>query len=388
MKIILFVHQSAEMYGSDKVLLYLAQGLKNGNVFNPVVVLPERGALHVALSASGIEVHIGEVAKISRAVFSPVGLARLAWQMVKAVRSLDRIVAGRHIAVVHSNTLAVLAGAVWSVVRRQKHLWHVHEIILTPKLVSKAFPYLVNRLSDRSMSNSTLTEQWLLSAQPTLAARSVVVFNGLPVVDAPSANAINAFRQRIGASAEDVVITLAGRINRWKGHELLLEAAARLKVSGRATLLRFVIVGGTAPGSEELPGRLLALAVAGGVEAQCSFIPFVDDIWPIWFGTDIAVVPSTEPEPFGMVAIEAMAAGVPVIAANHGGLLDIVVHQETGLLFTARDADELAKAIDKLASDQFLRRQLGLAGIKRQRDLFSVESQVAKTTKTYEEMIA
>lgn len=388
MKIILFVHQSAEMYGSDKVLLYLAQGLKNGNVFNPVVVLPERGALHVALLASGIEVHIGEVAKISRAVFSPVGLARLACQMVKAVRSLDRIVAGRHIAVVHSNTLAVLAGAVWSVVRRQKHLWHVHEIILTPKLVSKAFPYLVNRLSDRSMSNSTLTEQWLLSAQPTLAARSVVVFNGLPVVDAPSANAINAFRQRIGASAEDVVITLAGRINRWKGHELLLEAAARLKLSGRATLLRFVIVGGTAPGSEELPGRLLALAVAGGFEAQCSFIPFVDDIWPIWFGTDIAVVPSTEPEPFGMVAIEAMAAGVPVIAANHGGLLDIVVHQETGLLFTARDADELAKAIDKLASDQFLRRQLGLAGIKKQRDLFSVESQVAKTTKTYEEMIA
>lgn len=388
MKTILFIHQSAEMYGSDKVMLYLAQGLKNGNVFNPVVVLPERGALHVALLASGIEVHIGEVAKISRAVFSPVGLARLAWQMVKAVRSLDRIVAGRHIAVVHSNTLAVLAGAVWSVVRRQKHLWHVHEIILTPKLVSKAFPYLVNRLSDRSMSNSTLTEQWLLSAQPTLAARSVVVFNGLPVLDARSANAINAFRQRIGASAEDVVITLAGRINRWKGHELLLEAAARLKLSGRATLLRFVIVGGTAPGSEELPGRLLALAVAGGFEAQCNFIPFVDDIWPIWFGTDIAVVPSTEPEPFGMVAIEAMAAGVPVIAANHGGLLDIVVHQETGLLFTARDADELAKAIDKLASDQFLRRQLGLAGIKRQRDLFSVESQVAKTTKTYEEMIA
>ena len=388
MKIILFIHQSAEMYGSDKVMLYLAQGLKNGNVFNPVVVLPERGALHVALLASGIEVHIGEVAKISRAVFSPSGLVRLAWQMVTAVRSLDRIVAGRHIAVVHSNTLAVLAGAVWSVVRRQKHLWHVHEIILTPKLVSKAFPYLVNRLSDRSMSNSTLTEQWLLSAQPTLADRSVVVFNGLPVVDAPSANATNAFRQRIGASAEDVVITLAGRINRWKGHELLLEAAACLKRSGRAALLRFVIVGGTAPGSEDLPSKLQAMAAAGGFEGQCSFVPFVDDIWPVWFGTDIAVVPSTEPEPFGMVAIEAMAAGVPVVAAKHGGLLDIVVHQETGLHFTPRDVGELAEAIDQLASDQFLRRKLGLAGSKRQRDLFSVDSQVSKTSKTYEEMLA
>lgn len=119
--------------------------------------------LYAALLASGVEVHVGEVAKISRAVCTPLGLFRLVLQTFKSIRNLDRVVHGRPLAVVHSNTLAVLSGAVWAFLRRKKHLWHVHEIILSPKLVSKALPYILSRLSDRVMSNSTLTESWLLS---------------------------------------------------------------------------------------------------------------------------------------------------------------------------------------------------------------------------------
>jgi glycosyltransferase involved in cell wall biosynthesis len=387
MNIVLFIHQSSEMYGSDKVLLYLAQGLRMGGQFHPVVVLPETGALHVALLTSGIEVHIGEVAKISRAVLTPLGLVRLAWQTFKAIRSLDRVMNGRPVSVVHSNTLAVLSGAVWAFLRKKTHLWHVHEIILSPKIASKAFPYLVNRLSARVMSNSTLTEHWLLSEQPTLASRSVVVFNGLPLVPRPSELEIMAFRKSIGALSGDVVVTMAGRINLWKGQELLLEAAAELNRSNRAGLLRFVIVGGTAPGLENLLEKLKTQALSAGIADRCSFVPFVDDIWPVWFGTDIAIVPSTEPEPFGMVAIESMTAGIPVIAAGHGGLLDIIVHEETGILFTPCDASGLANAIARLASDKSLRKKLGGAGAKRQRDLFSVDSQVEQTIKVYKDMM-
>lgn len=388
MNIVLFIHQSAEMYGSDKVLLSIARGLLSTGKFHPVVVLPEDGPLHSALLTSGVEVHIGEVAKISRAVFTPAGLIRLVGKTLKAVRSLDRIVGGRGVTVVHSNTLAVLAGAVWALLRRRKHLWHVHEIILSPRLVSKAFPWLVNCFSSRVMSNSTLTERWLLAEQPSLASRSIVVFNGLPPVAEPSDAAVRAFRESVGAGDDDVVVTLAGRINRWKGQELLLEAAALLRQRGREASLRFVIVGGGARGLEELPLRLKAQAEASGIGGCCYFVPFVDDIWPVWFGTDIAVVPSTEPEPFGMVAIEAMAAGAPVIAAGHGGLLDIVVNEKTGLFFPPRDASALADSINRLASDRTLRKRLGSIGARRQRDLFSVQSQVDRIEKVYEEMQA
>lgn len=387
MKIVLIIHQSSEMYGSDKVLLYLAQGLRLWGQFHPVVVLPERGPLHTALLESGVEVHVGEVAKISRSAYTPLGLFSLGRKTLKAIRCLDHVSAGRSVAVVHSNTLAVLSGAIWAFLRRKRHLWHVHEIILSPKLVSKAFPYLVRILSDCVMSNSTLTERWLLAEQPSLTDRSVVVFNGLPQVVKPSDSAIRSFRESVGAVDSDIVVTLAGRINRWKGQELLLEAAKELVRRGHVAPLRFVIVGSAAPGLEKLPVELRAQAVSGGFDDRCCFMPFIDDIWPVWFGSDIAVVPSTEPEPFGMVAIEAMAAGIPVIAAAHGGLLDILVNDETGILFPPRDALALADAIDRLANDVELRKRMGAAGAKRQRDLFSVDSQVEMTAKVYKEMI-
>jgi glycosyltransferase involved in cell wall biosynthesis len=386
-KTILFIHQSSEMYGSDKVLLLLVQGLSTRGVFHPIVVIPETGPLHSALLASNIEVHVGEVAKISRAIFTPLGLIRLGWKTFQAIRFLDRIVAGRSIGVVHSNTLAVLSGAVWAFFRRKKHLWHVHEIIISPKIVSKCFPYFVDWLSDRVMSNSTLTERWLLTVRPKLASRSVVVFNGLPAVNKPTEAALQAFRHRVGAADGDVVVTLAGRINRMKGQSLLIEAATALKSRNRANAVCFVIVGGPAPGLEHLPAQLKEQAKAAGMADRFNFISFVEDIWPVWFGTDIAVVPSTEPESFGLVAIEAMAAGIPVIAARHGGVLDILVNEETGLLFPPRDASALANAIDRLASDEPLRNRFGHAGASRQRQLFSIEHQVEQTSKVYLEMM-
>ena len=386
MKNILFVHQSAEMYGSDKVLLFLAQGLQSGEDFIPVVVLPEDGPLRAALLAIGVEVHVAEVAKISRSVMSPAGLLRLAWCVLRGVRALDKIVGDRQIALVHSNTLAVLSGAVWALVRRKPHLWHVHEIILSPKLVSKVYPRLVRVLSDRVVSNSTLTERWLLSEQPSLASRSVVVFNGLPRVARPPDEAILAFRAKAGATESDVVVTLVGRISRWKGQGLLIDVAAELQRRGNISNLKFVIVGDAGPGLEDLPVQLKEQVVLLGLDGYFTFLSFVDDIWPVWFGTDIAVVPSTEPEPFGMVAIEAMAAAVPVIAASHGGLLDIVEDEETGLLFLPRSVTGFADALERLSSVDSMRRSLGKAGADRQKKLFSVEIQVDRTVELYRAM--
>ncbi|TVT78564.1 MAG: glycosyltransferase family 4 protein [Denitromonas halophila] len=385
---VLFVHQSSEMYGSDKVLLYLADGLRSAGKVHPVVILPDDGPLYSALVSKGIEVHVGEVAKISRAAFTPRGLFALVSQVVRSVRNIDKILKGRSIDIVHSNTLAVLSGAAWAFARGKRHLWHVHEIILKPSIISKGFPILVDLFSNRVISNSTMTERWLLSERARLVSRSTVVFNGLPEVQQPTESSIDSFRDSVGAGPSDVVVTLAGRINRWKGQELLVEAASVLKRTGRFSGLRFVVVGSAAPGMESLPAQLQAKAVAEGVDKSFSFISFVDDVWPVWFGSDIAVVPSTEPEPFGMVAIEAMAAGLPVIAAAHGGLLDIVVEGRTGILFSPGNAVALADAIGTLAADRDCRARFGEAGARRQRDVFSVDAQVESTSRVYEEIVA
>lgn len=385
---VLFIHQSAELYGSDKVLLYLVTELLNRELVWPIVVLPEKGDLLDALLAAGVETHVAEIAKVKRSVFTPLGLIGLVRKISSAIDAYDSIAGGRKIALVHSNTLAVLAGAAWAWRRGVKHLWHVHEIILTPRLVSKAFPLLVKLASDKVMSNSTLTEQWLLSHQPALKKSSVVVFNGLPEQGAADASAVAEFRAMTGAKAQDLLVVLAGRLNHWKGQSLLIEAAARLKTQGKLGGLHLAIVGDVAPGQDAIRTALVEQVAQAGLASDVSFIPFVRDIRPVWQAAAIAVVPSTEPEPFGMVAIEAMAAGVPVVAAGHGGLLDIVEHERSGLLVTPRDSAALADALLRLAADPQLRAQLGAQGQRRQRELFSLSSQVDFTERVYRELLA
>lgn len=381
--VVLFVHQAAEMYGSDKVLLYIATGLRARGRVWPVVVLPMHGPLLDFLEAAGVEVHVCEVGKISRQVYTPLGLVRLMYRVWRTLVLYDVIRAGRTVAVVHSNTLAVLAGAVWAWRRAIPHLWHVHEIILSPRLASSTFPRMVSWLSDCVVSNSRPTERWLLEHQPGLAARSKVVFNGLPLQYAASEAQATAFRAQVGAATDTLLVVLAGRLNQWKGQGLLIEAVAHLHGQGRLGNTRFVIVGDAIPGQPHWRARLVANVHALGVQAHVHFEPYVDDIRAVWQAADIAVVPSTEPEPFGLVAIEAMAAGVPVVAAGHGGLLDIIEHGQSGLLFEPRNALALADALGSLMADGALRQRLGASGRLRQQALFLASSQVEALENIY-----
>ena len=172
-----------------------------------------------------------------------------------------------------------------------------------------------------------------------------------------------------------------------KGHGLLVEAAAILERRGGLAGVRIAIVGDAVQGQERLRVQLLEQVDNAGLSDRFALLPFCDDIWPVWFGTQIAVVPSTEPESFGLVAIEAMAAGVPVVAAAHGGLLDIVRDGETGLLFEPRSASALADALGRLIGDAPLRARLGEAGARRQADAFSLASQQRQTESLYREMV-
>lgn len=388
MKNILFIHQSAELYGSDKVLLLLCAGLQQTGEFHPIVIIPENGPLEAALIAEGIEVHHAEVAKISRAVFSPMGLFRLVGKVIQGCRELSKIVNSRRIDVVHSNTLAVLVGACWAALHRKKHIWHVHEIILSPRLVSLIYPRLASYFSHRVISNSSLTEEWLLNVVPTLKPRSDVIFNGLPVTVPPSPDLVAAFRQSIKVKDEEILISLVGRVNHWKGQDLLVAALDILQQQKLLDGVKIAIVGDTAQGKEYLLAKLRDTVNEKGLADRVSFVPFLNDVWPVWFATDIAVVPSTEPEPFGMVAIEAMSAKIPVVAAQHGGLLDIIDDGVTGLFFKPRDAADLAAKLATLIAEASLRKEMGEKGCARQHQLFSLQAQVEATITTYRRVIA
>lgn len=384
-KIILFIHQGAELYGSDKVLLNLAAGLRD-TAYQALVIVPFDGPLVAELRAAGVETHIAPVTKVSRALFSPRGLLSLPGSLISAVQGISKALQGRKVAVVYSNTLAVLSGAVWARLHRVPHLWHVHEILMHPALIRRGFPLLLRLLADRVVSNSSLTTRWLVDEQPALAARTVTVWNGIDRAAGIDAARVAALRDAV-AAPDDVLVALVGRINHWKGHLLLVEAAGILYQRGYHKL-RYLIVGSVFAQQEHFLTGLQEAIAASPARAQFTLRGFTDSVWDVWDACDIAVVPSTEPEPFGMVAIEAMCAAKPVIAAGHGGLLDIVEHDVSGMLFEPRNAVALADALARLADGVELRKQMGAAGKLRQQALFSLDSQVSKTAGIYADLSA
>ena len=166
---------------------------------------------------------------------------------------------------------------------------------------------------------------------------------------------------------------------------ILLEAFQKLIQS--RTDIKLVFVGAPPPNQENFQEDLEKKIAEYQLENNVMILPFQNEIQKIWQSIDIAVVPSTEPEPFGMVAIEAMLAQKPVVASNHGGLSEIVEDNKTGFLVQPNDQQELVFALEKLLQNQELRTQMGKNGFHRVIHQFSVEQYVQSFEKLFENIV-
>ena len=143
MKKILFVHQSAELYGSDKTLLLLLKYLDK-NKFFPIVVLPNEGPLKEALESENIEVIIAPIIELHRKMFVPRNLFLILNQVRRGFLLLNKLYKEHHFEIVYSNTLAVLLGYLFAKKNRIKHIWHVHEIIEHPKVIANFYAKILH----------------------------------------------------------------------------------------------------------------------------------------------------------------------------------------------------------------------------------------------------
>jgi Glycosyltransferase len=157
-------------------------------------------------------------------------------------------------------------------------------------------------------------------------------------------------REARADSGKPVTIGVAARLAPVKGLEDLITALSLLK--GTANV--HVEIAGAGPSSAELERKVAEARLSKVVK----FLGWRDDVDALMSGWDIYVQPSLA-EGFGIAAVEAMASGLPVVATNVGGLSEIVVDGETGILVPARDPAALAKSIERLVDDPALRLQMG-----------------------------
>ena len=365
MKNILFIHQSADLYGSDKTLLLLLSKVDRSR-FNPVVIIPLDGPLKEELEKEDIQVIIAPVLKVYRKMFSPKNIVLFFSQIKKGISILDELNKEYKFDIIYSNTLAVLLGMIYAKKRNIKHIWHVHEIIVNPRPIAYIFPKLLKRYADIVVCNSKATMDNLVSRENSLASKTQIIYNGLSLREGDYSKIS---KQDLGFQNDDIVITLIGRIYWLKGHKWLLNTFVNNFQNHKNIKLLFV--GSPVVGQEHYLEEIKEIIKAKNLEGQVKITGFIKDLRPILNLTDILAVPSTEAESFGLVALEAMLAQKPVIGSNHGGLTEIIVHNETGFLVEPNNETELAIAIQKLLESQDLRNSFGQKGYQRALNEFS-----------------
>ena len=383
MKNVLFVHQSADLYGSDKTLLFLVEALKKN--ISPIVVVPEEGPLIEELRKKEIRVIISPVLKVSRQLFTSFKIFIFPFLIYLAIKKLKKELGNTKIDIIHSNTLAVFLGAFYSRKYKIKHIWHVHEIIKYPKLVAKSYPFLVNTFSDYVIFNSKASYEHLCYNYPKLKKKSKVIYNGLSrklPISPKSENQKTRNKLFKSITSTTIILGLVGRINKFKGHHLLLDTFEEIISKGYDNV-KLLFVGSTISSQEYLLDELIASIHKKGLENKVTIKPFQKKIWKYYDSIDVVIVPTTDPESFGLVALEGMLSKKPVIGSNHGGLKEIIVHNETGLLFKPNDNKELMDSIIKLISNKEMCNKFGEQGEKRAKLYFSLENYISNFRTLY-----
>lgn len=180
------------------------------------------------------------------------------------------------------------------------------------------------------------------------------------------------------------VVMLPGRLTRWKGQALLVEALARL---GKDRI-RCLFVGDD-QGRGGYRRQLESLVRRRGLDGVVHLVGPCLDMPAAYMLADVVVSASTDPEAFGRVMAEAQAMGKPVVAADHGASREIVLPEETGWLFAPGDAEDLAEKLDHvLALGTAAREALAAKAIANTRAKFSKAEMCARTLRLYEEVLA
>ena len=169
-------------------------------------------------------------------------------------------------------------------------------------------------------------------------------------------------RRRLGLNGEKVLLYV-GRVEPLKGLDLLVEAAAQMEAGDEN--VRMMVVGGGGPGEPETD-RVRRLAEERQVDGLIDFVGRVDhDELPLYYNAaDVCVVPSYY-ESFGLVALESMACGTPVVATRVGGLPTIVHHGHTGFLKTWRCPEAFANSVEMIFASAGLQESMGAAARRR-----------------------
>jgi glycosyltransferase involved in cell wall biosynthesis len=318
--------------GSEKALIRMIRQLRaDGWDCHVAIGGPPRLAEEYA--RAGATVHVVPMERITTSG-GPGRWVRylLAWPV--SVIRLTRLTRRLGIDVVHTNTLHSWYGWAAAALTRRPHVWQAREIVVQSALALRVERWLTTRFARRMVATSNA-----VAAQFTHPHLEVIFDEVDPGEFRP--DRAGAFRARVGIDDEVPLVASVGRIDTWKGVDILLDAVPALQAARPDIVV--LVAGGSVGGKEAYAAGLQARADALGVR----WVGSRDDVADLMADLDVYVMASTEPEPFGLGLVEALASGTPVVATGAGGPVEILagLGPSAGCLVPPGDAAALADAL-------------------------------------------
>jgi len=334
-QIVAYMDTSAGDWGGASRSLFVLLKSLDRSRFEPLVLFPEEGPIFGSLDKMGIHYLVSPPHHYENPLRYLADVVRTAHLFRQRRVNLLHINCGRlwRMAEVEGARLAGIPV-----------LAHLHLVLDSP---GPSF-----RRCTLAIANSNFTAR-----ASSLAGVPVAVMHN--IVDLDRYDGATNIRAELGLGPDDLVVMFAGQVRKIKGVDILIEAAASMP----DPRVRFLIVGDTRD-KTRFPDSYTPESIAADIahDPRIRYVGYRLDIQNFYHSSDVIVMPSRWDEPFGLVNIEAGASSRPIVAANVGGIPEIVVHGETGFLFERGNVPQFTEYLSRLVADKELRIRMGLAG--------------------------
>ena len=363
-KTVFFFHPSSDLYGADKILVYVMKNFANHDCF---LILRADGPLieYVKKELPNVKILImPSLPIIAKVFFNPLGIVRFFRNLILFKRQINTVSKAKP-DIVYLNTMATTPLLV--LYRKTKRFVHVHEILPNNSIFNK----LINRFSlkkaDCLICVSEAVKNNLKKSMSGQDSKLHVVHNGISFDLAENAATFKYDKTKVN-------IALIGRIKpSHKGQLLLLEAISKMDKSVRY-LVHFYLVGSVVNGQEYMQKQVDDSIVNLGLSNCVEICPFVKEISAVYQAMNIIVVPSVFDDPFPTTVLEGMFWSKPIVATRVGGVPEMIEDEATGYIVEKYNAQMLNEKLSILIQSPELRTTMGNAGRKRFEAFFSEES--------------
>jgi glycosyltransferase involved in cell wall biosynthesis len=377
-KAILFVDHAPAVGGAERVLLFLMKYL-DPQRWQPFLV-GTPGAVFEQAVAQGIPTYAVPLPRLRR---SP----RMVQDWFAGVKGIAHVAQRVQAVLLVANTIRAAAyTALASLMLKRPFVWYMHDFWLTESHPSQLWSDSLGKQLLCASAKHVITISHATKSHLPCRHKIAVVHNGIKVSCFEPTLDGRSFLRKYGISLESPVVGTVGRLRPWKGQDRFLRILIR--VVEAMPEARSIVVGGSPFGVDDGYASSLHHQVEKlGLREHVVFTGQLDDVRPALSVMDVFVHPG-DPEPFGLVNIEAMAMAKPVVAFAHGALPEIVVDGQTGILVPPGDEVAMAESIVGLLGDPQKRALMGRAARERVIERFTIERVVKQVSTILEEVIS